>query len=274
MTVFHIDDWKKNPQRMCEYLNDNSCIEEFTKIEEFFDRIGTYSDKLDNREVSELFTPKDICVWLAVFNNFNKYGLDDSKFGEFLNKFVANMEDTLINDISWEDLCVNKNTKDKSIIEQKINHITYLMEEYLHINKKEIVEDTTEITEEGASEIENNTMSSNEDDETDSNISEQNTGSSDVLQFIQDNVGEVTEDDVCDYEDFLEDTVRISSPIYQNCKLALTAIAAYAYKNDKDTEFGEFISDYQNKKTDFSPSQKVNYIYIKKDFDDYCAVMA
>ena len=281
MTVFHMDDWKKNPQKMCEYLNDNSCIEEFIKIEEYFNRIGTYSDKMENKKVSELFTPKDMCVWLGVFNNFDKYNLSDDRFGDFLNRFVNNMEYVQISEVSWEDLSINKNTKDKSVIEQKINHITYLMEEYLHINKDEthsevveVVEDTTENTEEVISKTGNNNVDSSNEDETNSNMSEQNTGSSDVLQFIHDNVGEATEEDLCDYEDFLEDTVRISSPIYQNCKLALMAIAAYAYKNDKDAEFGEFISDYQNEKTNFSPSQKINYTYIKKDFDNYCAAMA
>lgn len=274
MTVFHIDDWKKNPQRMCEYLNDNSCIEEFTKIEEFFDRIGTYSDKLDNREVSKLFTPKDICVWLAVFNNFNKYGLDDSKFGEFLNKFVANMEDTLINDISWEDLCINKNTKDKSIIEQKINHITYLMEEYLHINKEEIVEDTIEIIEEVASETENNIKSS-DNKVTNNNESEQNTGCDDeILSFVKENVADDIEDiDIKEYQDFVDVYLKIDNPLYIQCKAALIALTAYAYRTEKDVELATWLENYQKNTNaidkNYSPSQDVNYKYIKMNFDNY-----
>ena len=145
-----------------------------------------------------------------------------------------------------------------------------LMEEYLHINKEEAHSENEKIT----SETENNTMSSNED-ETDSNMSEQNTGSSDVLQFVQDNVSEdISELDINDYEQDLEDIVRISSPIYQKCKTALIAIMAYVYKTQKDIEFSKWMKDYQNEKTDFSPSQKINYTYIKKDFDNYCAAMA
>lgn len=273
MAIFHLDNWKKSKQ-MSVYLNNNATKEEFDIFESELNRLYKIIDQDTN---GQLFNSKNSFIWLAAFHKFTSYNIEDIKFADFLNEFQRILHSKTFEEYdneSFDTYDSNRSTKDKKVVMAKLDMITKLMEEYLHINKKEIVEDTTEITEEGASEIENNTMSSNEDDETDSNISEQNTGSSDVLQFIQDNVGEATEDDVCDYEDFLEDTVRISSPIYQNCKLALTAIAAYAYKNDKDTEFGEFISDYQNKKTDFSPSQKVNYIYIKKDFDDYCAVMA
>ena len=42
----------------------------------------------------------------------------------------------------------------------------------------------------------------------------------------------------------------------------------YAANKDKDEEFEEWIQNYKDK-TNFSPSQKINYTYMKHSFDDY-----
>lgn len=150
MAVFYMNEWKKDPKRMCDFLNNNSSIEQFRKIEEYFSRIAPYSDKIDNKEVSDLFVSKDMAVWMVVFDNFAKSGLDDSKFGEFLNEFVTNMRNVEIDGTTWNDLDMDKHTKDKSVLESKINHITYLMKNYLHIEDKD--------NEENEAEMENNVL--------------------------------------------------------------------------------------------------------------------
>lgn len=242
MAVFYLNEWKKDPKKMCDFLNNNSSIEEFKKIEEYFNRIAPYSDKIDNKEVANLFVSKDMAVWMMVFDNFAQYGLEDSKFGEFLNEFVLNMKEIEVDGITWNDLDMDKHTKDKSVLEHKVNHITYLMKNFLHIKDKKIVENT------------DNTLEQEDD----------------VLTFCKETVsGEIEAEDVELYSDMVDDCVKIDSPIYQGCKNALIGLMGFAIRQDKDEEFEDWIKDYQNEKANFSPSQKVNFAYMKNDFNNY-----
>lgn len=48
----------------------------------------------------------------------------------------------------------------------------------------------------------------------------------------------------------------------------------FAVRENKDEEFEGWIGKYQKDKSNFSPSQKINYAYMKNDFNNYCAAMA
>lgn len=257
MAVFYMNEWKKDPKRMCDFLNNNSSIEQFRKIEEYFSRIAPYSDKIDNKEVSDLFVSKDMAVWMVVFDNFTKFGLDDSKFGEFLNEFVTNMRNVEVDGATWNDLDMDKHTKDKSVLECKINHITYLMKNYLHIEDKD-----------NEAEMENNVL--DESAASMASENEKNGENNTVLAFCKENVStDIEEEDVELYSDMIDDCVRIDSPVYINCKNALIGLMGFAIRENKDEEFEEWISKYQQNKSNFSPSQKINFAYMKNDFNNY-----
>ena len=260
MAVFYMNEWKKDPKRMCDFLNNNSSIEQFRKIEEYFSRIAHYSDKIDNKEVSDLFVSKDMAVWMVVFDNFAKSGLDDSKFGEFLNEFVTNMRNVEIDGTTWNDLDMDKHTKDKSVLESKINHITYLMKNYLHIEDKD--------NEENEAGMENNVLDESAVPMASEN--EKNDENDTVLAFCKENVStDIEEEDVELYEAMLDDCVRIDTPIYNMCKNALIGLIGFSVRENKDEEFEEWISKYQQNKSNFSPSQKINFAYMKNDFNNY-----
>lgn len=63
----------------------------------------------------------------------------------------------------------------------------------------------------------------------------------------------------------------INNPLYIQCKAALMALTAYAYRTEKDVELATWLENYQKNAVDrnYSPSQDVNYKYIKMDFDNY-----
>lgn len=257
MAVFYMNEWKKDPKRMCDFLNNNSSIEQFRKIEEYFSRIAPYSDKIDNKEVSDLFVSKDMAVWMVVFDNFTKFGLDDSKFGEFLNEFVTNMRNVEVDGTTWNDLDMDKHTKDKSVLECKINHITYLMKNYLHIEDKD-----------NEAEMENNVL--DESAVLMASENEKNDENDTVLAFCKENVStDIEEEDVELYEAMLDDCVRIDTPIYNMCRNALIGLIGFSVRENKDEEFEDWIKDYQNGKPNFSPSQKINFAYMKNDFNNY-----
>jgi hypothetical protein len=257
MAVFYMNEWKKDPKRMCDFLNNNSSIEQFRKIEEYFSRIAPYSDKIDNKEVSDLFVSKDMAVWMVVFDNFTKFGLDDSKFGEFLNEFVKNMRNVEVDGTTWNDLDMDKHTKDKSVLECKINHITYLMKNYLHIEDKD-----------NEAEMENNVL--DESAVLMASENEKNDENDTVLAFCKENVStDIEEEDVELYEAMLDDYVRIDSPIYSMCRNALIGLIGFSVRENKDEEFEDWIKKYQENKSNFSPSQKINFVYMKNDFNNY-----
>lgn len=260
MAVFYMSEWKKDPKKMCDFLNNNSSIEQFRKIEEYFSRIAPYSDKIDNKEISDLFVSKDMAVWMVVFDNFAKSGLDDSKFGEFLNEFVTNMRNVEVDGITWNDLDMDKHTKDKSVLECKINHITYLMKNYLHIEDKD--------NEENESEMENNVL--DESAVSMASENEKNGENDTVLAFCKENVSaDIEDEDVELYEAMLDDCVRVDTPIYNMCKNALIGLIGFSVRENKDEEFEDWIKDYQNGKSNFSPSQRKNFMFMKNDFCNY-----
>ena len=203
---------------------------------------------------------KDMAVWMVVFDNFAKSGLDDSKFGEFLNEFVTNMRNVEVDGTTWNDLDMDKHTKDKSVLECKINHITYLMKNYLHIEDKD--------NEENEAEMENNVL--DESAVSMASENEKNGENDTVLAFCKENVStDIEEEDVELYEAMLDDCVRIDTPIYNMCKNALIGLIGFSVRENKDEEFEEWIKKYQEDKSNFSPSQKINFAYMKNDFNNY-----
>ena len=228
MTTFHMDQWKKQPKGNNEYLEENSSNEEFSKIDEYTNRIAAVcKDKYQ-----DIFVVKDIPVWVAVFDVFAKSGRRDEEFGKFLNALKMYLHSKKIGVCSYDSLDKEPGTKDKKLIVQKISTYTALMKEYLHIEEKEIgIEETT-------------------------------------LDFVKENVDQnADEEDIELFDSMILDFVKIDSPVYKKCKQALIALMAYACQTDNDDSFESWIKKYTKENMVFSPSQKTNYTYFKRDFD-------
>lgn len=231
MTVFHMDDWKKNPKDRNEFIEDNSSFDEFEKVNEYGNRIA----KVCGNKFQNVFVFKDILCWIATFHNFTKLGVEDNKFAEFVNALVNNLHDKVIGEWSYDMLDKESGTSDKKIIQAKIDTYTALMMDYLHIDTETLTVNPEETT----------------------------------LSFVQENANpDATEEDIELYTDMVEDCVKIDDPVYKECGTALVALMAYACQNDKDQDFEKWIENYRNK-SEFSPSQKVNYTYMKRSFDKY-----
>lgn len=239
MLLFHRNDWRANLESTYKYIDENATEQEFLYLNSQFNRLElALGDK--NKELKKLFTATSMPMWISVFDKFTTYNIEDSHFVDFLELFNNELKDKFAEDFK------NQQSKKKSTISGKIDLLVEYMNEFLHIEKAKIENDTTE--------------------EDIKNIESENT----LLGFVKENVDkDVTEEEISDYEQDLDDIVRISSPIYQKCKMALIAMMAYVYKNQRDVEFTKWMENYQNEKTDFSPSQKTNYIYIKNDFNKY-----
>lgn len=236
MATFHLNDWKKTPNDRNEYLEENSSFDEFEKVNEYGNRIA----KVCRNKFQNVFVFKDVLCWIATFHNFTKLGVEDKKFAEFVNALVNDLHDKVIDEWSYDILDKEAGTSDKKIIQAKIDTYTALMMDYLHIDTETLIVNPKETT----------------------------------LSFVQENANpDATEEDIEFYRDMVEDCVRVDEPVYQQCERAVIAIMAYACLREQDEEFENWIQKYK-KQTNFSPSQKTNFTYMKNSFDNFVQKMA
>lgn len=248
MTMFHLDNWKKSKQ-MSLYLNENATKEEFEVFENELNRLYKI---IDQDTVGKLFNSKNSFIWFAAFHKFTEFGIEDTRFIEFLEEFQRILHSKTFKEYenkSFDTYDDGKGTKDKRVVKAKLNMLEQLMKEYLHI------------TEETNSETENNI------NESDTKSCESDS----MLEFIQNNVSkDVSNEDIEEYQDFMDSYVNIDSELYKQCSMALMALTAYAYKCDRDVELGKWIENCQSRKwQNLSPSQEVNFKYMKRSFDNF-----
>ena len=249
MTMFHLDNWKKSKQ-MSLYLNENATKDEFEVFENELNRLYEITDQ---DTVGKLFNSKNSFIWFAAFHTFTQFGIEDIKFIDFLEEFQKTLHSKTFVEYenkSFDTYDDGKGTKDKKVVKAKLNMLEQLMKEYLHI------------TEETNSETENNNT-----DESDTKSCESDS----TLKFIQNNVSkDVSNEDIIKNQDFMDSYVNIDSELYKQCSMALMALTAYAYKCDRDVELGKWIENCQSRKwQNLSPSQEVNFKYMKRSFDNF-----
>lgn len=236
MATFHLNDWKKTPNDRNEFLEENSSFDEFEQVNEYGNRIA----KVCGNKFQNVFVFKDILCWIATFHNFTKFGIEDGKFAEFINALVNELHGKVVGEWSYDMLDKESGTSDKKIIQAKIDTYTTLMMNYLQIDSETVIKNSEETT----------------------------------LSFVQENANpDATEEDIEFYRDMVEDCVRVDEPVYQQCERAVIAIMAYACMKEQDEEFEKWIQRYKNQ-TNFSPSQKTNFTYMKNSFDNFVQKMA
>lgn len=242
MLLFHPNDWKSNVKATYKYLDENATQEEFDTLSSELDKLESVIENAGD-EINAMFTTTYTPMWVAVFHNFLTSGKDLHSFVDFLNAYNSELKDTEVNGVSMADF-KDQQSKKKATITGKVELLIQLMNDYLHID---------------VTETENNEAEDTEDT---------------LLSFVNENADpNATEDDVELYQDMVEDCVRIDEPVYKECSKALIALMAYACSQDKDQDFEKWISNYRNK-SNFSPSQKVNFTYMKQSFDNYTQASA
>ena len=235
MSMFHFDNWKKNPRDICSYLNENASEEEFNKLDDYFNRLIPYSDKLRNIEVVELFVPKDLPVWMMLFKKAVEY-CSDYDFGRFLIAF-NDMKEIERNEVTWIELDAKKQTKDKKLILEKVNYLETLLKEFLHINDNASSKENNNNVEVEESEIEEiKTEGYEKKVEETIDDSEMET-----LDFVKKYVdSNITDEDIDGYWNYINGCVRKTRIIKANSELlapenenSMMAMLAWSEKHDK-----------------------------------------
>ena len=134
--------------------------------------------------------------------------------------------------MAWDDLLEKKNTKDKATVTEKVEFLTQLMYEYFKVDETE----TKELSD---------------------------------LEFVQKAVlPDATDDDIEEYNDYLDGVLPMDSNLAVHCWQALLAIAAYAYSQDRDVELSDWLTRYNlvSENAAFSRNQMENYRDMMKSF--------
>ena len=227
MTMFHFDKWNKNGKKIATYLNDNASVDEFDKLDANLERL----ENIITDTTKTLFNSKDCFIWLTLFDKFTQFGLDDSKFAEFLNAFVGGLREKSVDGKLFDTADETGSTKDKSVIVDKLHILETLMREFLHINK----EDLEEV---------------------------------DVVDFVKENVNpDTTNEDVELYSEILDDiTLEVDNDtklLDKHNRPSLVALVGYACQNDIDDKLVEWIKDFFVKNLTYKLNQKENFTYMK-----------
>ena len=242
MLLFHPNDWKSNVKATYKYLDENATQEEFDVLASELDKLESVIENAGD-EINAMFTTTYTPMWVAVFHNFLTSGKDLHNFVDFLNAYNNELKDTDVNGVSMADF-KDQQSKKKATITGKVELLIQLMNEYLYID---------------VAETENNETELKNDSEELSDI-----------DFVESATKlDVDENDIQAYKEYIDDTVRISSPLYHQCYKALLAITAYVYANDTDQEFADWIGNYANNTYEFNQNQLINFNIIKNAFDTY-----
>jgi hypothetical protein len=134
MCMFHFDNWKTQANMMAGYLNDNSNKEEFKKLESNICRL----ENVITNDIKNIFNIKDSFIFLTLFDRFTNSCLDDNKFVDFLREFQTNYRINKKNEkgLLFDEIDKEGSTKDKVVVTAKLDMLTNLMYEYLHITPK------------------------------------------------------------------------------------------------------------------------------------------
>ena len=234
MTTTFLDDWNKEFGRMCDFIKNNATLETFYNFDDLVIRLTDAID--DKQEIWDMFTQKDTAIWFGVFGRFVHIGKDDKRFVEFMAEFAQSLHSKKIDFhnelVAWDDLLEKKNTKDKATVIEKVEFLTQLMYEYFKVSETE----TKELSD---------------------------------LEFVQKAVlPDATDDDIEEYNDYLDGVLPMDSNLAVHCRQALLAIAAYAYSQDRDVELSDWLTRYNlvSENAAFSRNQMENYRDMMKSF--------
>lgn len=131
MATYFLNDWKKSPEEIAIFLNKNATMEMFENVEDDINRIY----KVINKRTAEKFDLKNTFLWLTLFARFKKYNVDDKYFNDFLMAFDDGLEFKKVGENTYYTIDTGKNTKDKSVLVSKLEHLEILLYDYLVDNK-------------------------------------------------------------------------------------------------------------------------------------------
>lgn len=278
MLLFHFDCWSKG-KKMNLYLDENASDAEIGIFESEINRLSKFIDK---PTTGQLFNSKNSFIWFGAFHKFTEFGLEDNKFAEFLTVFQDNLHTKTFVEYegkSFDTYDDGKGTKDKKVVAAKLDMLGKLMKEYFGLvdqkqKEEQPVENITvkinqtETPGEEVSKVEENSeVETVEETQVPTADEIENQKALDFAQLAVDPGIEM--EDIEMYKAFLDDYVKVDSTVNSVGGTVLVSLLAYAFKIDKDNEFSEWLNKVGKRERSYSPNDRINFIYLKREFDTY-----
>ena len=234
MLLFYRNEWKPELDKTYQYIDSNATDEEFYELNSDLNRLEIILGE-NNKDIMKMFTPTNTPMWLAVFHEFITYGVEDSKFIDFLRAYNNGLNEKEIDGVSMKDF-KDMQTKKKTTITGKIDLLVKLMKEYLHIEEDKCI-----------------------------------TPESFIAEVVDMPLETVMEEIDC-YEETLigleNSAIRDGSKLLDiNNKLSLLAMVAYSYKNYIDLD--KWLTEYAANNNTYFVDQKKNFNVMLEDFKKY-----
>ena len=227
MATEFLDDWKKTPEEMAEFLKQNAKEEHFDNLEDTVERL----EKVVTSDIAEMFDANDTFIYFSVFARFKKLGLDDGKFVEFMTEYAQSLHNMMKETEIDSETGKKKSTKDKVVVVEKINMVENLMNEFLHINKEDL------------------------DEVSMLDFIKENVNP------------DVTNEDVELYSEMLDDiTLEVDNDtklLDEHNRPSLVALVGYACQNEIDDKLVEWIKSFFVNNAMYILNQRENFAYMK-----------
>ena len=232
MTMFYFDKWNKNGKKLASFLDKNAKKEDFEVLNNNIERL----ENIVTDETKSLFNNKNTFIWFTLFNKFTKFGLNDSKFANFLNAFVNGLREKSVDGKLFDTVDETGSTKDKTVITDKLHILEILMNEFLHINSEDLEEvDYKEF------------LKANVEDVVDEND----------IEMIQISANEAS-------EELDENSWMLSEQNYPS----YLAIVGVAFRKDEEDKLKEWLPIYISN-NQFIRNQQKAFLHMKESFEAY-----
>lgn len=227
MATEFLDNWKKTPEEMAEFLKQNANEEHFDNLEDTVERL----EKVVTSDIAEMFDANDTFIYFSVFARFKKLGLDDGKFVEFMTEYAQSLHNMMKETEIDSETGKKKSTKDKVVVVDKINMVENLMNDFLHIDKEDL-EEVSML------------------DFVKENVNP-----------------DVTNEDVEFYSEILDDiTLEVDNDtklLDEHNRPSLIALVGYACQNEIDDKLVEWIKNFFVNNAMYILNQRENFTYMK-----------
>lgn len=120
--------YRKDTKVGFKWLNENGTISDFESLNDLLTRLTVSVEA--TKEIKELFNIKHAYIFMAAFKAFTETGKNDKEFGNFLRWFVNGGSETAINGKTWNELNVNKATRDSTVVHGKLDYLMELVKYY------------------------------------------------------------------------------------------------------------------------------------------------
>lgn len=260
MTMYHMDNWKKDTGEVYQYIENYANKEEFEHLNDvltmFYNAIENCTDDIKNNIKKVITVPKG-AIWIDTFDKYMSEieNAESEKFIKFMIDVEENMQDKLVDITSDNDFdekiktsleeIGTKQTKSKEFVLNRKKVIIALMKEYFGLAND----------------------SSYTSGEMDMEIR-------DVREFLSEvrNM-DYSEDDISLFEEMFNDyTVEVDNKsrlLDERNRASWIALIAYAFDIDKDIELGDWMVEYFKNNKMYTMNQSRNYRIMKNDFDKY-----